>query len=60
MKTAFRPYAVSLDYIARPGGGWKQPREPESYLRGGSCVRRVSGKTPMSLLGFHDRFGMCN
>jgi hypothetical protein len=53
-KAACRPSAVSLVDITRPGGGWGRPREPESYLR------RVSGETPMSLPGCHNRFGLCN
>src|ERR1035441_179029 len=34
-KTAFRPSAVSLAYIARPGGGWSGPvtRDPDDTQR---------------------------
>jgi len=38
----------------RPGGGLRRPRWAQSYLR------RVSGETPMSLLGSQRRFGLCN
>jgi hypothetical protein len=50
-KAAFRPFTVSRAYITRPGGGWRCPREPQSYPRrvSGACparVRRVSRESP--------------
>ena len=43
--TAFRPSAVSLASVTRPGEGGRRTREPESYLPGvsGACPARVPG-----------------
>ena len=53
-KAAFCRFTVCLACITRPGGDWGHPRECQSH------PRRVSGGSPVSLPGCHNRFAIGN